>query len=119
VAIAGAISNTFTLAGVQFTNAGLYNVVASNAYGSVSNNAYQLVVNPAETAIGTCPEIYISGTIGYNYTIQSTSDLSNTNAWVTVTNITLTAASQIWADTATDTSKGSNSKNFYRVIAGQ
>ena len=104
---------------IQFTNAGLYNVVVGSPYGSVTNAAYQVVVNPANTALGTCPEIYITGTIGYTYTIQSSTDLANTNAWVTLTNLTLGAASIIWADTATDLTKSANPKKFYRVLPGK
>jgi hypothetical protein len=119
VAIPGATTSSYNLSNVQFTNAGLYSVVVSSTYGSVSNTAYQVVVNPANTAIGTCPIIYLTGTIGYSYVIQSTTDLADTNAWVTVTNLTLNSASQIWADTATDTSKPTNPIKFYRVLAGQ
>jgi len=117
--IPGATSNSFSLGAIQFTNAGLYSVVVSSALGSVTNLPYQVVVNPANVSLGTCPMIYITGTVGYVYAIQSTTDLSNTNSWVTVTNLTLGASSQIWADTATDTSKEANPRKFYRVTAGQ
>ena len=117
--ISGANSGSYTLDGIQFTNAGLYGVVVSSVYGSTTNTAYQVVVNPANISIGTCPEIYITGTVGYNYTIQSTTNLANTNSWVTVTNLTLNAASEIWADTATDTSKPANPQKYYRVLPGQ
>ncbi len=117
--IAGANSSSYAWNSIQFTNAGWYSVVVSSPYGSVTNVPYQVVVNPANIAIGSCPEIYIAGTIGYNYTIQSTVNLADTNAWITVTNITLEAASQIWADTATDTSKPGNPIKYYRVVAGQ
>jgi hypothetical protein len=117
--ISGATSSSYNLNSIQFTNAGLYSVVVSSIYGSVTNMSYQVVVNPANTAIGTCPEIYITGTIGYNYTIQSSTNLANTNSWVTVTNITLNATSEMWADTATDTSKSGNPQKFYRVLPGQ
>ena len=117
--ISGATNYSYVLNNIQFTNAGLYSVVVSSPYGSVTNTAYQVVVNPAEIAMGTCPIIYINGTAGYSYTIQSTTDLSNTNAWITVTNITIPSSFYIWADTATDTSKPSNPRKFYRIIAGQ
>ena len=119
VAISGATGSSYDLSNIQFTNAGQYSVVVSSTYGSISNTAYQVVINPASTAIGTCPVIYLTGTAGYSYTIQSTTNLADTNAWVTVTNITLGSASEIWADTATDTSKSANPVKFYRVLAGQ
>ena len=119
VFLPGATSNSFSLGAIQFTNAGLYSVVVSSALGSVTNMPYQVVVNPANVSLGTCPIIYITGTVGYVYAIQSTTDLSNTNSWVTVTNLNLGASSQIWADTGTDTSKAANPRKFYRVTAGQ
>jgi hypothetical protein len=119
VTIAGATSSNYALNNIQFTNAGLYSVVVSSAYGSVTNMSYQLVVNPANISIGTCPIIYINGTVGYNYTIQSSTNLADVNSWTTITNVTLDAATTIWADRFTDTTLISNQKKFYRVVAGQ
>jgi Concanavalin A-like lectin/glucanases superfamily/Immunoglobulin I-set domain len=112
--INGANGSNYLLSSIQFTNAGLYNVVVSSAYGSVTNQAYQVVVNPANVNIALYPGIGISGTIGYSYVIQSTTDLSNTNAWVNETNIILSAPYQIWSDYS-----GMGAYKFYRVIAGQ
>ena len=117
--ILGATNSTYTLDSIQFTNAGLYNVVVSSAYGIVTNTAYQVVVNPANIALGTFPGVYITGTVGYSYTIQSTTNLADTNAWVTLTNITLTVPSQIWDDNQTDLTKPGNSQKFYRILSGQ
>ena len=119
VAIDGATSNTLMFGSVQFTNAGLYSVVVSSPYGSTTNTPYQLVVNPANVGIGVYPGVAITGTIGYTYTIQATTDLSDTNAWVTATNVTLIESPQIWSDYSTDLSKAGTAKKFYRVIAGQ
>ena len=96
-AIAGATASSYALNGIQFTNAGLYSVVVSSAYGSVTNTAYQVVVNPANTSIGLFAGVTIQGTIGYNYNIQSTTNLSDPNSWVTVTNITITSSIKIWS----------------------
>ena len=119
VPIAGATSNTYTFPVVQFTNAGLYSVVASNAYGSVSNNAYQLVVNPANVSLGLYAGVIVQGTVGYSYNIQASTDLGNTNSWVTLTNIILTSPVQIWNDNSTDVHAQGNPKRYYRVLAGQ
>lgn len=118
-AILGANGSTYQLAGIQFTNQGLYSVVVSSEYGSVTNTAYQVIVNPANIYIGTCPKIYLSGTIGYTYIIQSTANLTDVNSWVTETNITLSEPAQFWIDAATDTSKPENPRKYYRVIPGQ
>ena len=119
VPIAGATSNTYTFPVVQFTNAGLYSVVASNAYGSVSNNAYQLVVNPANVSLGLYAGVIVLGSVGYSYNIQASTDLGNTNSWVTLTNIILTSPVQIWNDNSTDVHAQGNPKRYYRVLAGQ
>jgi len=119
VPISGATSNTYTLPGVQFSNAGLYSVMASNAYGSVSNSAYQLVVNPANVAFTIPPNVVIQGTVGYTYSIQSTTNLGNTNSWIVETNLVLTQPIQNWTDYSVDTSKPTIPKKFYRVVAAQ
>jgi hypothetical protein len=94
-------------------------VVISSPYGSVTNTAYQVVVNPANTSLGIFPGVYITGTAGYSYTILSTTNLADTNAWVTLTNIAIPTTPYIWVDTATDTTLPGNPKKFYRVVAGQ
>jgi hypothetical protein len=94
-------------------------VVVSSTYGSVTNAAYQVVVNPANVALGLFPGVYIIGTVGYSYTIQATTNLADTAAWVTKTNLIRSSPNQIWVDTATDTSLPQNPKKFYRVLPGQ
>ncbi len=118
-AIAGATNTTLPLGGIQFTNAGQYSVVVSSSLGSVTNTPYQVVVNPAETSLGLFPGVIIKGTVGYSYTIQATTDLSTTNSWATVTNITLTSPIQIWNDNSSDVHSAGNPQKFYQVIPGQ
>ncbi len=48
-AIAGATSSTFTLSNAQFTDAGSYTVVVTNAAGSVTSLPATLTVNPTTT----------------------------------------------------------------------
>jgi hypothetical protein len=119
VAITGATNSTWNLSDLALTNAGLYGVVVTSPYGSVTNSACQVVVNPANISMGTCPLIYINGTIGNTFAIQSTTNLADINAWITLTNITLSSALFIWADAATDTTQPGNPKKFYRVMPGQ
>ena len=118
-AIAGATNTTLPLGGIQFTNAGQYSVVVSNSLGSVTNTPYQVVVNPANISLGLFAGVIIQGTVGYNYTIQATTDLSTTNSWATVTNITLTSPIQIWNDNSSDVHSAGNPQKFYQVIPGQ
>jgi hypothetical protein len=117
VAIQDATNSTLTLPAIQFTNAGLYSVVVSSSLGSVTNAPYQVVVNPAFVSIKLCPDVVIQGTVGYSYIIQSTTDLGNTNSWITMTNLTLTQPIQYWDDTSTDVHTAS--QKFYRVLPGQ
>ena len=58
-----------------------------------------LIVNPAGVSVGLYPGVTISGVVGYNYIIQETTDLSNPNSWVTLTNLTLQQPVQLWVDT--------------------
>ncbi len=78
----------------------LFSVVVGSEYGSVTNTAYQVVVNPANTSIGLFAGVIIQGTVGYSYNIQSTTNLSDPNSWVTVTNITLMRQSKFGMTTA-------------------
>ncbi len=118
-AISGATNQNLTLDSIQFTNAGLYSVVVSSALGSVTNTPEQVVVNPAGISIGLAPTVTVSGVTGYHYIIQRTTDLSNTNSWVTVTNLLLTQPVQIWADLSIDASLPGNPYEFYRILPGQ
>ena len=68
---------------------------------------------------GISPSLLIQGVIGYNYAIQDTTNLADSNAWVTVTNLTLTQQNKIFVDTNTDASLPTNPLRFYRVASGQ
>jgi hypothetical protein len=118
VALQGATNQTLTLTSIQFTNAGLYSVVVSNPMGSVTNSPSQVVVNPAGVSLGFSPVVTINGVVGYAYIIQSSANLTATNAWITRTNLTLTQPLQLWVDTSVDASSPFNSKYFYRVLPG-
>ncbi len=116
-AIPGATSSNLVFSSIQLTNAGLYTVVVSSSYGSVTNTPEQVVVNPANVSLGFFAGVIIQGTIGYNYTIQGSIDLSSTSSWLTLTNITLTSPVQIWSDYSVDVHSGH--QKYYRVLPGQ
>jgi hypothetical protein len=117
VAIPGATSSNLVLSSIQFTNAGLYSVVVSSPYGSVTNTPEQVVVNPASVSIGLFAGVIIRGTVGYNYSIQATTNLNDVNSWVTLTNIILATPVQVWNDDSVDVH--TSPQNFYRVLPGQ
>jgi hypothetical protein len=119
VPIAGATGAMLNFTSIQFTNAGLYSVVVSSPYGSITNAAYQVVVNPANISIGLYPGVTISGVAGYSYIIRSSTNLGNTNGWVTQTNLTLTQPVQLWIDTTVDASLPYNPQHFYQILPGQ
>jgi len=85
------------------TNTNLYNVVvSSSSYGSVTNTPEQVVVNPANVSFKLCPDVVILGTVEFIYTIRGSTDLSNPNAWITETNLTLTRPIEYWDDASVD-----------------
>jgi len=118
-AISGATNQTLDFSSIQLTNDGLYSVVVSSPLGSVTNTPELVVVEPAGVSLGLYPGVTINGVVGYSYIIQTTTDLSNTNAWVTLTNLTLTEPVQLWVDTNSDASLPANPHRFYQVLPGQ
>ena len=119
VAILNANTQTLSFTSIQATNAGLYSVVVTSPLGSVTNAPAQVIVYPAGVSLGFCPSVTISGVIGYSYIIERTVDLTNTNSWVTLTNLTLALPVQLWVDTNVDATSPFGSKYFYRVLPGQ
>ena len=119
VAVAGATDATLNFTSIQATNGGLYSVVVSSPFGSITNVAAQVVVNPAGVSLGFSPTLTINGVIGYSYLIQSSTNLANTNAWVTLTNLTLSQPVELWVDTSVDASSPFYSRYYYRVLPGQ
>jgi hypothetical protein len=117
VAIDGATNASFSLGSIQFTNGGLYTVVVSSPVGSVTNTPALLVVNPAGTSIGMYAGITLTGTTGYSYIIQYTTDLQSTNSWTTLTNLTLEQPVELWVDTSTNAL--TTPQRFYQVLPGQ
>lgn len=117
--IPNATNQTLSFSAIQFTNAGLYSVVVSGPFGSATNTPEQVVVNPAGVSMGLYPGVTINGVVGYSYIIQETSDLSKTNSWVTLANITLQQPMQLWMDTNADASLPANPHRFYQVLPGQ
>ena len=117
--IAGAVYPTLNYSSIQFTNGGNYTVVITSPYGSVTNVVEQVVVNPASVALGFYPGLTITGNTGNGYVIQSCTNLSDPNSWVTLTNLTMLQPVQIWVDTTVDSSSPFYNKYFYRVLPQQ
>jgi hypothetical protein len=69
---------------------------------------------PAIISIAMYAGVTFSGVVGQTYGVQYTSDLSNTNGWVGVTNITMTASTCLWYDSQS----AGLAQRFYRVVLG-
>lgn len=111
--ITDATNSTLNFPSVQISDAGAYSVVVTSAYGSVTNVAADLVVNPANIALGLYAGITIEGTVGYSYGIEYATNLQNAT-WHSLTNITLTQPVEIWVDTSV---QAITPKRFYRVTS--
>jgi hypothetical protein len=114
-AVAGATNATLDFPTVQISDGGLYSVVVSSLWGSTTNVPAQLVVNAANIALGMYAGVTIEGVPGYTYTIQYSTDLTDTNAWVTATNLTLVQPVELWVDTSVNVFGGTSPKRYYRV----
>ena len=64
--------------------------------------------------LGIHPFLSITGTVGMTFGIQSTTEISQTNSWTTLTNFTLTSPVQEWIDQSVDVTV--SPRRFYRVI---
>jgi beta-galactosidase len=114
--LAGATNATLVLAQAQVSNAGWYAVVVSSPWGSVTNAPAQLMVNPANIGLGLYPGLTIEGMPGYTYEIQYSTDLRQTNGWMTATNLTLEAPVQLWIDTSVNVRAPGAPQRYYRVV---
>jgi len=112
--ILDATNATLVLTNLQMTNAGTYTVVVTNLHGSVTSSPAYLTMNPAGVSIALYAGVTIDGVVDQTYGIQTTTNLSNTNSWVGVTNLTLTTPVEIWYDSQPATL----SRRFYRVVPG-
>ena len=117
VAEPGGTNTTLEFAVVQLTDGGMYSVVVSSPYGSVTNPPAQVVVNPAGLTIGMFAGLIIEGVPGYRYVVQYSTDMTDTNAWVTATNLTLTQPVELWVDTEVNVYGGK--KRYYRLRPGE
>lgn len=112
--VSTAATNVLVLTNVQPSQAGNYSVRVPSVYGSALSANATLTVSPAHLGVGMHPFLTITGTVGKTLGIQYTTDLAQSNSWINLTNLTLTAPVQEWIDTSVD-AVGSP-KRFYRVV---
>ncbi len=88
-------------------------MVVLNSYGSVTSAPpATLTVNYSSIALYTGLTLY--GNLGSVYGIQASTNLSDTNGWFGLANVTLTNTFQLWYDSIPATL----SERFYRVLPG-
>jgi hypothetical protein len=100
-AIAGATDGSFALASVQLTDAGNYDVVVSNASGSITSRTAKLVAltSPVAPAFETQPEsstTSVSGSVSFSVVASGTPtptyrwqrQAAGTSSWTTLANST-------------------------------
>jgi hypothetical protein len=104
------------LTDLQLTDAGSYAVVVTGSGESAVSTPAQLKVNPAGVSLGLYAGLLIEGRAGKSYTIQYTTELSPTNTWITLTNITLANPIQLWIDTSVDTRSPGLPRRIYQVV---
>ncbi len=69
-------------------------------------------MNPAGISTAAYPGISIIGIVRLTYGIQCATNLSNTNAWQGVTNLTLTAPTELWLGVQ----PANRPQRYYRVV---
>lgn len=109
-AIPGATNATLELGGVEFTNAGLYCVVATNAGGAATSAPVTLsVVAPVPRR--TVPGLTLAGMPASALELEACADLRSV-VWTTLDTVVLTGTSQWWFDL----SEPLPSQRFYRSV---
>jgi hypothetical protein len=96
------------------TDAGYYSVVVTNECGSTTSSSAYLTMNPAGVFLALYAGITIDGVVGLTYGIQYSTDLSNTNSWQGLANVTLSVPTMLWFDLQ----PASLPKRYYRVVPG-
>ena len=112
--ISAATNSSYTITGVSTNNAGNYDVVASNASGSVTSQVAVLTVLTSQATLSgpvvtnSTFQMSVSQVSGLSYLIQGNTNLSTTN-WVSL-------ATNTAPFTFTDTAFTNSPQRFYRAI---
>jgi len=113
--VAAATNTALILPKLEFSDAGAYTVVVSNAAGSVTSAPpAAITVRQVTSTIALYAGVTIEGVVGQTYGIQSTTDLGDPIGWVGRTNLTLTTSTHLWHDSQPATQP----QRYYRVLPG-
>ena len=118
-AISAATNSTLQLTNLQLTNAGNYALLVTNVDGSVTSNPARLIMKVADVSVALVPlggnrhsvALTLGGVSNQTYGIQFSSNLTS---WAGLTNLTLTAPTNVWLDPQAAT----QAARFYRVGQG-
>jgi hypothetical protein len=116
IPIPWATNSALTLTNLQSSDAGDYKAMVTNSLGMATSASATLLVNPAGVSLGLYPGLTIEGVVGKIYGIQGATNISDTNGWISLTNITLTQPTQLWFDATASVWAGNNPRRFYRVV---
>jgi hypothetical protein len=94
--IDGATSSVLTLSNFSFSDAGEYDVVVSNAAGTIQSEKATVTVDFAE--VHTYSGVTLNGTPGDKFLIESRDTLDPSAPWQSVTNVTLVDSKYLWID---------------------
>lgn len=92
---------------------------ATSTTTSSSLSLSNVLVSQSGVSLGLYPGVTVTGSPGFAYTIQSTTNLSDPTSWISLTNLVLTQTEQLWIDTNVDTMRPENPHRFYQVIPAQ
>jgi uncharacterized repeat protein (TIGR03803 family) len=115
IAIPGATNNALTLTHLNAALAGGYNVIVSNSLGASTSSVARLPffgLALADSGADSSPLLTLGDIPGSNYRIDVSSDLSNSNNWSALANLTLTNSPVLFADPSGPLS----TNRFYRAI---
>lgn len=116
----GAGQHALVITNVQPTDAGIYTYHEYGCgcyYNDVEVSATLTVINNTlGLSVADHPSLTVEGTNGQKFTIQSTTNLALSNAWTSLTNLTLTAPNIQWTDSNVVTFPAGELQRYYRVL---
>jgi hypothetical protein len=119
--VAAATTASLALTNLQLTNAGAYVLQVTNVYGSASSSQAVLTVKVADLAISrsalgtqSVAALTIGGLANQTYGIEAATGLDQPGGWLGLTNLTLTAPTNVWRDPSPATLP----RRYYRVVPG-
>jgi len=116
--IMGANASSYSITNVMPADAAGYSVIVSNQFNSVTSGVGHLIVGalPQNLAIQLNPDnsvtLTMPGTPGFNYVLQTATNLTSPISWQTVASIQ-TDTNGLWS--YVDTNTAASDSTFYRV----